>query len=104
MLHRAQAEGIIAITQPAHAWLSGQLARHWREEDFDGAIEEVCLAAEQHDIGFLAWEQSPTLNPQTGLPHTFMDMPCEMHLAIWTSSIHQMLRFGRYSALLVSRH
>ena len=104
MLHLTEAEGIIVISQPAHAWLSGQLARHWREEEFSGAIEEVCLAAEQHDIGFLNWEQSPTLNAQTGLPHTFMDMPCRMHLEIWDSSIRQMLRFGRYPALLVSRH
>ena len=104
MLLRKHAEGVIAVSQPAHAWVSGQLARHWRETDFIGVREEVCLAAEQHDIGFLGWEQAPTLNPSTGLPYTFMEMPRELHLEIWTRGIQQMLRFGRYPALLVSRH
>src|SRR5258708_3324369 len=85
MLLRKDDEGVIAVSQPAHAWVSGQLARNWREADFAGVREEVCLAAEQHDIGFLAWEQSPTLNPGTGLPYTFLEMPRGMHLEIWTS-------------------
>jgi len=104
MLLRKGAEGVIAVSQPAHAWVSGQLARHWRERDFVGVREEVCLAAEQHDIGFLEWEQLPTFNPDTGWPHTFMEMPRGIHLEIWTRGIQQMLRFGRYPALLVSRH
>ena len=104
MLLRKDTEGVIAMSQPAHAWVSGQLARNWCEMDFVGVREEVCLAAEQHDIGFLAWEQAPTLNPSTGLPHTFLEMPRRMHLDIWTTGIQHLLRFGRYPALLVSRH
>jgi hypothetical protein len=104
MLLRKYAEGVIAVSQPAHAWLSGQLARNWRVTDFVGVKEEVCIAAEQHDIGFMEWEQSPTLNPSTGLPHTFMEMPRAIHLEVWTRGIQQMLWFGRYPALLVSRH
>ena len=104
MLLRRDEEGVIAISQPAHAWVSGQLARNWCREDFFGAREEVCLAAEQHDIGFLSWEQSPTFNPASGLPHTFLEIPRAMHLAIWTLGIQNILRFGRYAALLVSKH
>lgn len=104
MLLRKQAEGVIAVSQPAHAWVAGQLARNWRGTDFVGVKEEVCLAAEQHDVGFLGWEQSPTLNPSTGLPHTFLEMPRGIHLEVWTRGIQQMLQFGRYPALLVSRH
>src|SRR5690349_18079125 len=104
MLLRKAAEGVIAVSQPAHAWVSGQLARNWRQTDFIGVREEVCLAAEQHDIGFLGWEQSPTLNPSTGFPHTFMEMARAAHLEIWNRGIQQMQRFGRYPALLVSRH
>jgi hypothetical protein len=46
-------QGKVAVAQPAHAWISGQLARAWGNERF-GAVEplsEVCLAAEQHDVG-----------------------------------------------------
>src|SRR5690349_13441145 len=51
MLYREVKQGKIAITQPMHAWVSGQLARAWGNERF-GTIEpgeEVCLGAEQHE-------------------------------------------------------
>ena len=104
MLLRQDSEGVIAISQPAHAWVAGQLARNWRQDDFVGVREEVCLAAEQHDLGFLAWEQAPTLNANTRLPCTFLEMPRAMHLGLWTAGIQAMLQFGRYPALLVSKH
>src|ERR1051326_8745891 len=104
MLLRKDVEGVIAISQPAHAWVSGQLARNWRAQDFVGVREEVCVAAEQHDIGFMNWEQSPTLNPETGLPHSFLEMPRAMHLDLWSAGIQQVLRLGRYPSLLVSKH
>jgi hypothetical protein len=104
MLHRQHEEGIIVISQPAHAWVSGQLARAWGNHKFSKLSEEVCFAAEQHDLGFLDWERAPTLNEATGLPHQFMEMPISMHLEIWTKGILQMMRYGRYPALLVSRH
>jgi hypothetical protein len=104
MLHRKDAKGLVVISQPAHAWFSGQLARNWGNGAFAEPMEEVSLAAEQHDIGFLAWEESPTLNAATGLPHTFMEMPTAMHLEIWSTGIQRMLLFGRYAALLVSLH
>ena len=106
MLHRPDKQGLIVITQPAHAWVSGQLARSWGNETFGHfePAEEVCLAAEQHDIGFLEWEQSPALNRKTGLPQTFLEMPTRAHLDVWSHGIRQMMRFGRYPALLVSMH
>ncbi len=104
MLHRPDEEGVIAISQPAHAWVAGQLSRQWGNGDFQSVPEEVCLASEQHDIGYLDWETSPTLNPDTGLPYTFLEMPRDLRLEIWTRGIRRMLRFGRYPALLVSMH
>jgi Protein of unknown function (DUF3891) len=106
MLHRKVEEGLIIISQPAHAWVSGQLARHWGNKIFGEFTprEEVLQAAALHDIGFLDWERKPTLNPQTGLPHTFLDLPVPVHLDIWSKGIQQMLRYGRYPALLVSMH
>ncbi|MDB6111307.1 MAG: hypothetical protein JWR69_3057 [Pedosphaera sp.] len=106
MLHRGEAEGMVIISQPAHAWVSGQLARHWGNPEFGefAPSEEVCLAATLHDIGFLPWEQSPTFNPATGLPLSFLDLPADLHLDIWSAGIQQLLGYGRYPTLLVSRH
>lgn len=106
MLLRRDADGVIAIGQPAHAWVSGQLARAWGNERF-GAVEpweEVCLAAEQHDAGMAAWERAPTLNPETGLPRSFMELDIDEHLKIWWSAAPLVLAQSRYAALLVSMH
>jgi Protein of unknown function (DUF3891) len=106
MLLRPDGDAVIAITQPAHAWVSGQLARAWGNERF-GAVrpwEEVCLAAEQHDVGMTDWELAPTLNRETGLPHSFMEMDLGTHLGLWSSAAHRVAPQSRYAALLVSLH
>ena len=106
MLLRRDGDDVLAITQPAHAWLSGQLARAWGNETF-GAVEpweEVCLGAEQHDVGMTAWEQAPTLNPETGLPHSFMELGLDEHLAMWSAAPGLVVPQCRYAALLVSLH
>ncbi len=106
MLYREVKQGKIAITQPMHAWVSGQLARAWGNERF-GTVEpneEVCLGAEQHDVGHTAWEQAPTLNLQTGLPYSFIEMPRQLHVQLWSEAARRVLPQGRYAALLVSLH
>jgi hypothetical protein len=102
MLLREEGDAVVCIGQPAHAWLSGQLARAWA--DRVEPWEEVCLAAEQHDIGMADWDVSPDLNPETGLPYSFMEMPLETHLRLWTAAPVRMLAQSRYAALLVSMH
>lgn len=102
MLHRKDPEGLIVISQPAHSWISGQLARVWGGGEFEQPSEDLCLAAELHDVGFLDWERSPTFNPETGLPHDFLNMPPDLHLSIWSKGIEHLLRFGSYPALLLS--
>jgi hypothetical protein len=106
MLYRQDEQGRIAITQPMHAWVSGQLARAWGNERFGDVapLEEVCLGAEQHDVGHTAWEQAPTLNPQTGLPYSFLEMPRQLHVQLWSQAARRVLPQGRYAALLVSLH
>src|SRR5260221_11262969 len=106
MLYREETQGRIAITQPAHAWLSGQLARAWGNEYF-GAVapwEEVCLGAEQHDVGHTAWEQAPTLNPQTGRPYSFLEMPRQVQVRLWSSPGRRAPPQGPEAALLCSPH
>jgi hypothetical protein len=106
MLQREEPAEFILIGQPAHAWVSGQLARAWGNEHFGNVTpwEEVCLAAEQHDIAHAVWEAAPTLNPQTGRPYSFFEMPTDMHLALVSRASALVLPQGRYAALLVSLH
>ena len=106
MLHRADPDGLVVIAQPTHAWVSGQLARAWGNARF-GRVQprdEVCLGTEQHDLGHAAWEAAPTLNPATGRPHSFLELPLPEHLRAWSTAGRLALAQGRYAALLVSLH
>ena len=106
MLYREDSEGLIVIGQPAHAWVSGQMARAWGNKRFGAVVpfEEVCLGAEQHDIAHADWERAPVLNPQTGRPYSFLEAPKTMHIPIISSASSLVLNQGRYAALLVSLH
>ena len=96
----------LAISQTAHSWISGQLARAWGNKAFSGfqPFEQMCYAAEQHDVGFLEWESSPTLNQTTGLPYTFEELPEEVHFGIWRTGISQLRPVCLYASLVVSLH
>lgn len=98
--------GVVCIGQASHAWVSGQLARRWgnarfaRPEPFD----EVCLGAEQHDIGMAEWDLAPERDPETGRPRSFMRMPLATHLGLWAKAPQKVLTQSPYAALLVSMH
>jgi hypothetical protein len=106
MLLRRDEHGVLAIGQASHAWLSGQLARAWGNEAF-GPVEpwdEVCLAADQHDVGMAAWDLKPSYDERTGLPNSFMEMPLEVHTQLWLAGPRRLVSQSAYAALLVSLH
>jgi hypothetical protein len=106
VLLREDGDAVVAIGQASHAWLSGQLARAWGGDAVAPLHprEEICLAAEQHDVGMAMWDLAPTLNPDTGRPRGFLQMELAVHLALWTAAPTRLLSQSRYAALLVSRH
>ena len=106
MLYREDAGGTIGFAQPAHAWVSGQLARAWGNTTFGtfAPRDELCLAAEQHDVGMADWEAAPTLNPRTGRAYSFLELPEPLHSAIFTAGSRIVATQNRYAALLTSRH
>jgi hypothetical protein len=106
LLREEDAGTVLAIGQPAHAWVSGQLARAWGNEAL-GVLEpreELCLAADQHDIGMALYDLAPRLDPDTGLPYPFNRMPYPTHLDLWELAPRRLLTQCRYAALLVSMH
>ncbi len=106
MLLREDEDGTLAIGQQSHAWLSGQLARAWGNERFGVVhpLEEVCLAAEQHDVGWGDWDGEPILNRERGLPCSFMEIPLGDHLSLFTEGPRRLVTQSRYAALLTSLH
>ena len=101
MLVREEPGGAaLCVGQASHAWLSGQLARAWSP----APAEEVCLAAEQHDVGMTRWDLTPALDEATGRPVGFMEMALADHLALWSAAPTRLLTQSRHAALLVSLH
>jgi Protein of unknown function (DUF3891) len=102
VLHRGDD---LIIGQPAHAWVSGQLARAWGNEAFPAPSprEPVCLAAEQHDVGWADVDLAPLLG-DGGRPRNFIEYPRAEHVAIWRDAARRLLAQSRYAALLVSLH
>jgi hypothetical protein len=95
----------LVIGQPAHAWVSGQLARAWGSSAFPPPAprEPVCLAAEQHDVGWADADLEPVTGP-SGRPLGFTQHPRATHVAIWRGAARRLLAQSRYAALLVSLH
>jgi hypothetical protein len=95
----------VVIGQPAHAWVSGQLARAWGNASFPrpSPREPFCLAAEQHDVGWADADLSPAVGDD-GRPLSFMQQPRPAHVAIWRGAASRLLAQSRYAALLVSLH
>jgi len=102
MLVRDDGDAVLCIGQASHAWMSGQMARAWAEP-FEPR-EEVCLAAEQHDVGMAEWDLHPQLHPEAGCPVSFTEMALEDHLRLWAGAPAKLLSQSRYAALLVSLH
>src|SRR4051812_41149960 len=106
VLLRTDDDGVVAIGQASHAWLSGQLARAWGGAALGDVAhrEATCLAADQHDVGMALWDLAPDLDPATGLPVPFTAMPLATHLRLWASAPQRLLSQSRVAALLVSLH
>jgi hypothetical protein len=101
MLFRTQGREVIAISQPMHAWIAGQLLRAWNEP----MAEPLLLAAEQHDLGWLDWEVAPSFDAATGRPHLFRDVGASSHAPMWAAGVDRAHgAWGAHVALLISRH
>jgi len=96
----------LLVTQPAHAWISGQIADNWGGNGFacPPPWKELCLAAARHDDGWTSRDIQPEWNPDTGLPYDFKDIPIDDHMSIWKQSVALVEPSSRFAALLVSRH
>lgn len=104
MLLRREAHRRIAIPQPAHAAMAGQLAAAWGNAAFAAPRPEAVLASALHDIGWSAWERAPTRDPATGWPRQFPQVSKLIHVDLWRDGVAAARLFGRWPALLVSLH
>jgi hypothetical protein len=106
MVLRRDAGGVLAVGQPAHARLCGQFARGWGNERFGAVapLDEVTLGAEQHDLAWADWDLAPALNPDTGLPVSFLELDPGLAAELWRHGPPRLIAQSRWAALLATMH
>jgi hypothetical protein len=106
MLIRDEGASWTAIGQPAHAWMAGGIARAWGNDRFAAPLhrEDFCLGAEQHDVGWSAWDLEPPLHPPARRAASFYEAPIRPRMEIWVGAPQRVLAQSPIAALLVSLH
>jgi hypothetical protein len=107
MIVRDDGDGLIIIRQGDHAALAADIAKAWHPpgQPRQRPINSLLVAAEHHDAGWRAWEDStPNALDEDGRPRDFLHMPLDDHLAIWRASIDQTTQHDLYAGILVSMH
>jgi hypothetical protein len=92
------------VLQPEHARLSGDLARHLREEVFGPIPDEVLNAIAQHDAGWQEadQEQLDAIGREPVKP--FPLLPRKMSIPCWEESIRRAEAVSPLTGVIVSRH
>ncbi|QDT36987.1 DUF3891 family protein [Stratiformator vulcanicus] len=91
MIRRDCEDGWLLITQVDHAHLAARLAALWGNRTIPKLpVPQMLLPAiRDHDEGWRFWEQNPSVDPETGFPQSFLDVPIEDAVRIWARSVEQ---------------
>lgn len=105
MIRRPYDDGYVLITQNTHAWLSGQLALHWGNDNVSRPepFETVLIGTILHDIAWMEKDADPLLNPKNQ-PHDFLEAEVDDFDAMYERGVHEVHQVDPYAALLVNRH
>src|SRR5579884_680131 len=108
MIIRKEPEGgLTLIGQTDHSRLVGQFAAHWGNDDFAPAepYDSIVRGAVYHDYGWLGYETNPLVNPETGEPYEFRQLPFRPEqLAGYQWCIDWLTGIDLLSGLLTSMH
>jgi hypothetical protein len=108
MIVRKQPNGeVILIAQTDHSRFAGQLAAHWGNSNFavPDPYDSMVRAASFHDYGWLTYETSPQINPETSEPYSFLQVPLRStQLASYQWSLEWMASIDPYAGLIVNMH
>lgn len=108
----------LLISQVEHARISGELAREWgnafipqvlnpagnTHPALQAAREEWLVAVHCHDDGWAGLEGDPPIDPVLGHPYSFLDVPREDSLRVWSDSIQLARRHGPLAGWTVAAH
>lgn len=96
----------VLITQMEHARVAGALAESWGLAPFSPVHprDVVLPTIYRHDDGWADWEHQPTIDPSTGRPRSFTEMPDDVAHEIWRRSIASVAGLGPLAQYMVAQH
>ncbi|MBI4505413.1 MAG: DUF3891 family protein [Chloroflexi bacterium] len=106
MILRRYRGQLLIVLQTDHGRQCAAFVRHWGDGSCDAPAprEPLLLAAAEHDNGWAEWEAAPPLDPATGQPWQFTELPSDQHIALYRRGIARSAAQDPYGGLLVSMH
>ena len=108
MIVRYESDGtIVMITQNDHAQLSGLFAAHWGNGQFEKPrpYGSLVRAAMFHDRGWIRYETSPQLNPETGKTPNYREVPSDRaQLEAFEWAGDWLSAIDAYAGLMIAKH
>jgi hypothetical protein len=106
MLIRRSGKELLIVRQTDHMAQVARIAERWGNELFPAPAhrEETIRAAGLHDNGWRAWEDQPTLIPETGRPRNLGEIERPVHAAFYRQGVLDAAAIDPYTGLLVSLH
>jgi len=94
------------VTQSDHAHLAGEIAALWRSDALpeNPRRADIVFAAREHDNGWRETDSAPWVDPTTGRPHDFTDLPDGPRIELWRRGVERYAGRRPYAALLICRH
>jgi hypothetical protein len=83
MIRREDGADWLLIPQIEHAHVAAEIAAAWGR----ALSPDVVAAVRHHDDGWREWDASPRIDPETGIPRSFLEMPMSVATEIWSRSI-----------------
>lgn len=111
-------ESWLLIAQTDHARLSLRLAEAWGGDAVPPLVcppdlpdhplaatrREFLEAVDHHDEGWQEWDSSPGIDPASGRPYSFTEMPVPDVQRIWDESIAACRRHGLLAGWVAAAH
>ncbi|HEV8238795.1 MAG TPA: DUF3891 family protein [Thermoanaerobaculia bacterium] len=106
MIVRRDGDRLRLVTQPDHAAFAADLLSLFRlpELAFHPRRADLLRAVRLHDNGWRELDAAPPVDPASGLPHSFLDLPHPLRLEIWERGTVRYADSDPYAALLATEH
>lgn len=103
MIVREKEDKFILISQHDHAQISGDITKYLNTDLYgSNHIDDVIVAAYQHDRGWIALDQTPKWNGH--VPYSFMNYPLIPKLKAYTQGLNEVENMNKYASLICSLH